>query len=227
MATKPARYCSDCGHGITSRVPQGDNRVRDCCDQCGAIHYVNPRPVVGTIPIWRDKVLLCKRAIEPRYGFWTLPAGFMEIGETTCEGALRETLEEAGARVELGPLFSMLDVPHVEQVHIFFRAELRDERFAPGTESLDVRLYTEAEIPWRDLAFRTVATTLRLYFEDRARGVYGTHVRQLTQVAERPEPRAGAVPDGWPQAAPAGEAQAGIQAGIQARAEAQADPAPK
>src|SRR4029453_9910260 len=121
---------------------------RDCCDECGTIHYVNPRPVVGTIPIWGEQVLLCKRAIEPRYGKWTLPAGFMEIGETTAEGAIRETAEEAGARIELGPLFSMVGVPRVEQLPRFARARLLDLGFAPGLESIEVRLFPEREIPW-------------------------------------------------------------------------------
>ena len=146
------------------------------------MHYVNPRPVVGTIPIWGTQVLLCKRAIEPRLGKWTLPAGFMEVGETTGDGALRETLEEAGARVKLGPLFSMIDVPHVQQVHIFFQAELMDTNFSAGTESLDVRLFEEDEVPWGDLAFRTVSTTLRLYFSDRARGTFGTYSRSIGAV---------------------------------------------
>ena len=125
------RYCSMCGSSVTLRVPGGDNRLRACCDQCGTIHYVNPRPVVGTIPVWGDEILLCRRAIEPRHGKWTLPAGFMEVGETTAGGAMRETLEEAGARIELGPIFSVIDVPHVEQVHIFFQARLLD-RTASG-----------------------------------------------------------------------------------------------
>ena len=184
MITPRAKFCSVCGHRITLRIPSGDNRERDCCDNCGAIHYVNPRPVVGTIPVWQERVLLCKRAIEPRYGYWTLPAGFMEIGETTAQGAVRETLEEAGARVLLGPVFSMIDVPHVEQLHIFFRAELRDDDFAAGTESLDVRLFTEAEVPWPELAFRTVSTTLRLYFEDRARGTFSMHTPELAPLAQ-------------------------------------------
>jgi ADP-ribose pyrophosphatase YjhB (NUDIX family) len=175
MRVAQARYCSVCGKSIARRVPPGDNRERDCCDECGTVHYVNPRPVIGTIPVWGDQVLLCKRAIEPRYGKWTLPAGFMEIGETTAEGAIRETAEEAGARIELGPLFSMVDVPHVEQVHLFFRARLLDLDFAPGLESLEVRLFLEREIPWDDLAFRTVSATLRWFFEDRARGVFSTH----------------------------------------------------
>lgn len=178
-SSAPVRFCPDCGHATSPRVPPGDNRMRDCCDHCGSVHYFNPRPVVGTIPVWGEQVLLCKRAIEPRYGKWTLPAGFMEIGETTAEGAIRETIEEAGARIELGPLFSMIDVPHVEQVHIFFRAELIDTAFGPGSESLEVRLFHEHEIPWDEVAFRTVSTTLRLFFEDRTRGTFLTHTRAI------------------------------------------------
>jgi len=161
------------------RVPTGDNRERDCCDNCGTIHYVNPRPVVGTIPVWGEQVLLCKRAIEPRLGKWTLPAGFMEVGESTAKGAERETMEEAGARICLGPLFTMLDVPHVEQVHIFFRADLLDLDFAPGSESLEVRLFLEHEVPWDELAFRTVSTTLRLFFEDRRAGRFAIHTKEI------------------------------------------------
>lgn len=174
-----SRFCSACGAPVIRRVPSGDSRERDCCDACGAVHYMNPRPVVGTIPVWEDRVLLCRRAIEPRHGYWTLPAGFMEVGESTDEGALRETVEEAGARIELGPLFTVLDVPHVEQVHIFFRARLLDLDFAPGLESLEVRLFAEPDIPWDHLAFRTVSTTLRLYFADRANAVFGTHHQSI------------------------------------------------
>ncbi|MGH6622568.1 MAG: NUDIX hydrolase [Burkholderiaceae bacterium] len=174
------RFCSACGQLLTMRVPAGDNRVRACCDHCGQVHYVNPRPVVGTIPVWNDDVLLCKRAIEPRRGKWTLPAGFMEIGETTADGAVRETLEEAGARIDIGPLFSMIDVPHVEQVHIFYRATLRDIDFAAGEESLEVRLFAEHDIPWDELAFRTVSTTLRLFFADRASGTFGVHTQAIS-----------------------------------------------
>ncbi|MCS6944235.1 MAG: NUDIX hydrolase [Sutterellaceae bacterium] len=173
------RFCPLCGGPIERRIPAGDTRTRDCCGRCGHVHYVNPRPVVGTIPVWRDQVLLCRRAIEPRYGKWTLPAGFMEIGESTAQGAQRETLEEAGARVRLGPLFTMLDVPHVEQVHIFFLAELLDLNFAPGAESLEARLFREPEIPWEELAFRTVATTLQLYFADLRAGRFGIHTREI------------------------------------------------
>jgi len=182
-----ALFCSACGHGISRRTPAGDNRPRDCCDRCGAIHYVNPRPVVGTVPDWEGRILLCRRAIEPRLGFWTLPAGFMEVGETTGQGAVRETLEEAGARVELGPLYTLIDVPYVEQVHIFFRARLLDLDFAAGEETLELALLAEHEIPWEALAFRTVAATLHLYFEDRARGSFGVHTREFAGSPRLPE----------------------------------------
>jgi ADP-ribose pyrophosphatase YjhB (NUDIX family) len=181
-----ARFCSNCGHAITRRVPRGDSRMRDCCDQCGAIHYVNPRPVVGTIPVWDDRVLLCLRAIEPRLGYWTLPAGFMEVGETAAEGARRETEEEACARVELGPLFTLIDVPSVEQLHIFYRARLLDLDFAAGAETQEVRLFSEADIPWDRIAFRTVDTTLRLFFKDRSRGLFGTHTSEIIGASPRP-----------------------------------------
>jgi ADP-ribose pyrophosphatase YjhB (NUDIX family) len=182
------RFCSHCGHSISLRIPDGDNRQRAVCEQCGAIHYVNPRPVVGTIPVWGDEVLLCRRAIEPRYGKWTLPAGFMEIGETTSDGAIRETLEEAGARVQLGPLFSMIDVPHVQQVHIFFRADLVDTGFHAGHETLEVRLFGEHEIPWDEIAFRTVANTLRYYFADRRAGTFNVHTEAIVAGAPQPGP---------------------------------------
>jgi ADP-ribose pyrophosphatase YjhB (NUDIX family) len=168
-------FCSVCGHAITLRTPPGDNRARACCDACGAIHYVNPRMVVGTIPVWGEQVLLCRRAIEPRRNYWTLPAGFLEAGETAAAGAIRETDEEAGARIVLGPLFTMLDVVHVEQVHLFYRAELVDTAFAPGEESLEVELFGEAEIPWDEIAFRTVSLTLRHFFDDRTRGHFDVH----------------------------------------------------
>ena len=170
-----ANFCSVCGHAIARRIPVGDNRPRDCCDHCGAIHYVNPRMVVGTIPVWGEQVLLCRRAIEPRRNYWTLPAGFLEVGETVGAGAMRETDEEAGAHIVLGPLFTMLDVLHVHQIHAFFRASLVDASFAPGEESLEVQLFDEADIPWNELAFRTVSLTLEHFFADRARGRFELH----------------------------------------------------
>lgn len=169
------RHCRQCGHTVTYRVPQDDNRERAVCAACAHIHYENPLNVVGTIPVWEDRVLLCRRNIEPRHGFWTLPAGFMELGETTEAGAVRETDEEAGARIELQGLFSLLNVVRAGQVHLFYRARLRDIEFAPGPETIEVRLFTEAEIPWEELAFKTVRTTLERFYEDRRRGSFGLH----------------------------------------------------
>jgi len=169
------KFCPDCGASVTLKIPAGDSFPRHVCDACDTIHYSNPKMVIGCIPEWEGKILLCKRAIEPRRGYWTPPAGFMENGETTAEGALRETLEEANARVEIGDLYTMLSVPQVNQVHIFYRARLLDLEFAPGPESLEVALFEEAQIPWKEIAFRTISTTLRHYFEDRKQGRYGCH----------------------------------------------------
>lgn len=160
-------------------MPPGDSLLRYVCDECGEIHYQNPKLVVGAIPEWEGRVLICKRAIEPRYGYWTLPAGFMENGESTGEAASRETLEEAGARIELGEPFSMLSVAQVNQVHLFYRARLLDLDFKPGEETLEIALVTEGEVPWKDIAFRTVGLTLKHYFADRERGVYGFHAGDI------------------------------------------------
>ena len=173
------KYCSSCGAPVSHRIPSGDNRHRYVCDACGAIHYENPRMVVGCLPYWDDQVLLCRRAIEPRYGLWTLPAGFMENGETTAEGAVRETLEEAGARVEIIDLYTLINVPDIDQVYLLFRARLLDLDFAPGEESLEVALFDEAHIPWDLLAFRTVHKTLKHYFEDRRCGRFPLHFGDL------------------------------------------------
>jgi ADP-ribose pyrophosphatase YjhB (NUDIX family) len=162
------------------RVPPGDNLPRWVCDQCGEIHYQNPRLVVGSVPEFEGRLLLCRRAIEPRYGYWTLPAGFMENDESTAQAALRETLEEAGAQVELGEPFTLISVPHVNQVHLFYRARVRGLEFNPGEESLEVALWDEATIPWKDIAFRTVGLTLKRWFADRARGSFGFHSEVLT-----------------------------------------------
>lgn len=166
------KFCSECAHPLSLKIPPDDNRHRYVCENCHAIHYQNPRLVVGTIPIWNQdgqpKVLLCRRAIEPRRGYWTLPAGFMENGETTSQAAIRETEEEAGAKIELHELFSLLNVPHVDQVHIFYRATLLDLDYVAGAESLEVALLSESEIPWRDIAFLTSYHTLKFYFSDQA-----------------------------------------------------------
>jgi ADP-ribose pyrophosphatase YjhB (NUDIX family) len=175
----PMNFCSHCGAKIVVRIPDGDTLPRHLCEACGAIHYRNPLMVIGAIPEWNDQILLCKRAIEPRLGLWTLPGGFMELGETTAQAAIRETLEEANARVALGAVFTMLSVPHVNQVHIFYRARLLDLDFAPGSESLEVALFHENEIPWRELAFRTISTTLKHFYADRKQGTYSLHADDI------------------------------------------------
>jgi len=166
------KFCSNCAAPIARRVPPGDSLPRYVCDQCGEIHYQNPNLVVGTLPEWEGRLLLCRRAIEPRYGYWTLPAGFMENDETTGDAAMRETLEEAGARIALIDPYTMISVPTVNQVHLFYRARLLDLDFAPGEESLEVALLEEGEIPWKEIAFRTVGLTLRHWVADRARGQF-------------------------------------------------------
>ena len=170
------RHCKNCGTAVVYRLPDdGDTRERAVCPQCHTIHYENPLNVVGTLPIWEDKVLLCKRNIEPRFGKWTLPAGFMELGETVAEGAARETREEAGAQFELLDLFSLLNVVRVGQVHFFYRARLTSNQFDPGHETLEARLFREEDIPWEDLAFRTVRETLQRYFADAKTQRFGFH----------------------------------------------------
>lgn len=161
-------------------MPPGDSLERWVCDQCGEIHYQNPKLVVGTLPEFEGRILLCRRAIEPRYGYWTLPAGFMENDETAAQAAARETLEEAGARVEMGAPFTLISVPHVNQVHLFYRARLADLNFRPGEETLEVALFEEPAVPWKDVAFRTVASTLRHWFADRKAGSFGFHAEDIT-----------------------------------------------
>lgn len=170
--TSRFKHCPACGAAVDYRVPPDDNRERAVCPACDTVHYQNPLNVVGTLPVWEadGRVLLCRRAIEPRRGLWTLPAGFMELGETTAAGALRETQEEAGADVEMGPLYTVLNVVRVGQVHLFYRARLRSTVFDPGPESLEAQLFAEHEIPWDDIAFRTTRETLRCFFEDRRHG---------------------------------------------------------
>lgn len=169
------RHCRACGSAVTYRVPTEDNRERAMCGSCQHIDYENPLNVVGTVPVWEDSVLLCRRNIEPRHGFWTLPAGFMELGESTEAGAVRETDEEAGARIVVEGLFTVLNVVRVGQVHFFYRARLQDTLFAPGPETIEARLFREDEVPWDELAFRTVRLTLERYFADRRTGAFGIH----------------------------------------------------
>ena len=172
----PIRHCRQCGAPVVYRLPDdGDTKQRAICSACHTVHYENPLNVVGTVPMLGDKVLLCKRNIEPRKGKWTLPAGFMELDETTAEGAARETLEEAGAQFEMGPLFSLLNVRRVGQVHFFYRATLLNDQFDPGQETMEARLFAEEDIPWDELSFRTVRETLLRYFADRRAGQFGIH----------------------------------------------------
>lgn len=169
-------YCSQCGRPVVLKVPPGDNLPRHVCEACQTIHYQNPKIVAGCIPEWEDQILLCRRAIEPRIGFWTFPAGFMEAGEDTAQAAARETLEEAKASVEIASLYAMLSLPHVSQVYVVFRGMLRSLEFGAGTESLEVQLFPWEKVPWERLAFPVIHDTLVRYVEDRRRGQYQLHV---------------------------------------------------
>ncbi|MBI3481333.1 MAG: NUDIX hydrolase [Nitrosomonadales bacterium] len=179
------KYCSLCGAPVELRIPPDDNRERHVCTNCGEIHYQNPKLIVGAMPEWEDKILLCRRAIEPRYGLWTLPAGFMENGETTAGAAIRETLEEANARIAVGDLYSMYSLPYINQVHLLFHAKLLDLDFSPGQESLEVKLFSESEIPWDEIAFRPVRYSLEFYFAERRSGKFSFHIGELSPPAQR------------------------------------------
>jgi ADP-ribose pyrophosphatase YjhB (NUDIX family) len=181
------KFCSECGGGIELRIPEGDDRDRFVCAACGHIHYINPRVIVGCLPIYGEQVLLCKRAIQPRLGFWTLPAGFMENGETTAEGAARETWEEAMARVSNMHLYRVFDVPYINQVYLFYRCTVDDGLFGIGPESSDTALCTQDEIPWDELAFPVVRETLKAYYSDRLTGDFPVAVESITWRRPRPE----------------------------------------
>jgi len=168
-------FCSECGARVSVKVPDGDNMPRHVCDECATIHYQNPKLVVGCIVEHEQKILFCKRAIEPRYGLWTLPAGFMENAETTAEAAARETHEEANATVEIIDLFSQISLPHINQVYMLYRAKFSKLEFGPGSESLEVELLTEAQVPWSEMAFPVITESLKLYFEDRRTGSFSIH----------------------------------------------------
>lgn len=183
-------FCSNCGKPLTRAIPPLDNRLRDVCHACGTIHYENPKIVVCTIPYIKTprgtEVLLCLRAIDPRDNYWTLPGGFMEINETTEQAAVRETLEEASADVSVKGLFALMNLAVFQQVHLFYLADMKEARFAPGEESREVRLFTETEIPWDRLAFSTITHALRLFFEDLktgilGRGGFGVHTIDLSR----------------------------------------------
>jgi len=177
----PVAFCTQCGGKISVRMPPGDDRPRHICSECGYIHYVNPKLVVGCVAEWEDRILLCRRAIEPRHGKWTVPAGFLESGETVAEGAGREAFEEARARIEIIAPYVLLNLTFVAQVYLMFRARLIDGKFAAGEESLEARLFEEREIPWDDLAFTSVKETLRYYFEDRSTGHFPFHMGDISR----------------------------------------------
>ena len=172
-------YCTQCGTHVELRIPEGDSHLRHVCPQCGEIHYQNPKVIVGCIAQWEQRILLCRRAIEPCYGLWTLPAGFMENGESTTQAALRETYEEACARVSIEGLFALINIPHISQVHLFYRARLLDTNFGAGEESLETQLFAEDEIPWHELAFSSVDQCLKAYFGDRRTGRFEFHETTL------------------------------------------------
>ncbi len=159
-------FCSHCGNKVSLKIPDGDTHIRFVCDSCNEIHYQNPRMVVGCIPIWQDKILICKRAIEPKYGLWTLPAGFMENGETIEQGAIRETVEEAGAEVEIDRLHSLYSLPQVNQIYAIFLAKMTSAHFDPGEESLECKLISVDEIPWKKIAFKAIKFSLETYIEN-------------------------------------------------------------
>lgn len=173
------KYCSDCGSEVGVRIPEGDNLPRHVCNACGIIHYQNPKVVAGCIPELDGKVLLCKRAIEPRYGLWTLPAGFMENDETTAQAAAREALEEANAQIKITSLYTMFSLPHISQVYVMYRGELENTDYSPGIESLELMLCAEKDIPWESLAFPVVTETLRLYFRDYKKGSFPTYTGDI------------------------------------------------
>ena len=179
------KYCNQCGNPVLIRVPDGDNRPRFVCGSCHTVHYENPRIVAGCVPIWGDQVLLCRRAIEPRRGYWTLPAGFMENGETLQQAAERETLEEACARVTDLQLYTLFDLPHINQVYMFFRAQLVDLEFCAGDESLEVKLFEQQSIPWSELAFPTIGRTLECFFADRVQQPFPVRTEAVTSYRNR------------------------------------------
>ncbi len=169
------KFCSNCGSSVSIKIPSGDNRLRAVCDKCGIIFYENPKIVAGCLLSWKNKILLCKRATEPRSGYWTLPAGFMENHETVEEGARRETMEEAGAKSDKIQLFLMCNLPHISQVYMMYYGKLTDGIYEAGIESSEVRLFNKDEIPWQDIAFTVIEKTIKLYYEDVEKGNIDIH----------------------------------------------------
>ena len=176
------KYCSQCGHTITMKIPEGDDRERHCCDNCGYIHYFNPRVIVTCLPRWENKIMLCRRGIEPRLGFWTIPGGFMELDETTEQGAVRETWEETKAKVNIDRLFGVYNMPQINQVYFVYLASLTEPKFELTPESTEIRFFEASEIPWDDIAFRVIEKSLRQYVNDEKIGEHGVHHDVVTFV---------------------------------------------
>ena len=169
-------FCSHCGSDrLKQEVPEGDNHLRKVCQDCRTIHYRNPKIVTGCLPVWKDQVLLCRRAIEPAYGRWNIPSGYLENGESVVEGAKREVREEAAAEVAIHYLATLYNIERIHQVYLQYVGELVDGRFAVGEESLEVTLFSERDIPWDDIAFTSSTFTLRNYFWDRKNGAFRLH----------------------------------------------------
>ena len=177
-------FCSNCGAKVNPRIPQGDDRIRHVCSSCGQIHYQNPKLVVGVVPEWQDRILLCRRAIAPREGLWTLPAGYLENGETAADGARRETWEEARARVQGLTPYALFDLTFINQLYLMYRGSMVTEACQPGAESMEVALFSETEIPWDQIAFLVIAETLRCYFQDRARGTFAFQTGRIQPVTQ-------------------------------------------
>ncbi len=178
------KYCSQCGAPVSVRVPEGDHLPRHICDACDTVHYQNPKIVAGCIPEWQGRILLCRRAIEPRYGLWTLPAGFMENHESAVAAAAREAREEANAVVEDLRLYGLYSLVHVSQVYLMFRGRLKDGQARAGAETLELRLFAEEDIPWDELAFTVVEETLRQYFAERRQGAFSVHVGDIIRTTD-------------------------------------------
>jgi len=170
------KFCSNCAHPVIFKEIPDDTRPRYFCESCQTIHYQNPKIVAGCLPIWKDQVMLCKRSIEPRIGFWNVPGGYMENGETVEEGAIREVWEEAQIKVKVTGLHMVFSIRRISQVYMHFLAEMPDLNFSPGPESLEVRLFKEEEIPWEDIAFTSSTFTLKRFFEDRKKGIRQLHL---------------------------------------------------
>ena len=177
-------FCSHCGAPVELRIPDGDTLPRFICVTCHTIHYQNPKIIVGCIPEWNDQILLCRRAIEPKIGLWTIPAGFMENQETLAEAAIRETNEEANANVEISSLYAVYSLPHISQVYILFRARLIDINFFPGIESLETKLFNAHEIPWNDIAFKVIHDSLKRFIEERHQNKIQFHTGVINRASQ-------------------------------------------